>query len=654
MTKRFWWSAIGTFFVFLATIPELLKIPLPIHLEPYVVFTTAIFASIVQFYGGGHFYKAAISGIKTGTTSMDTLIVLGTSVAYGYSVFHFIATLLNKASGLPKAMFFDSSTVIITLVLLGKLMETRAKSAANTALREISKLESPTGHKVLRHEIRTVPIEQIEKNDILEIRPGERIPVDGYVVDGVSSVNESMLTGEPIPVTKKTRDLLVAGTMNGTGVLRMSVTAIGKDTVLSHIQTLVRDAQNAKPNMAKLADQISAVFVPVILGIAAVTALFWFATGHSTEAIRATIAVLVVACPCALGLATPMAIVVGIGRAAKAGVLIRTARTLEQTGAIRHIVFDKTGTITQGKPQVVDALILHKRFLPAILALESASEHPLANALLAWGSNQNIVFQRISTNGHAEPGKGIRGSYRGNDMFIGTAQFLSSHKIPIHQAAATTIALWEKEEKTIVCAAYNKTLVAVFAVDDPVRTEAATAITLLKKMKMDVTLLTGDRYAVAKAKATNVGISNVIAEVKPEGKSDALATIRKQNSLPIMMIGDGINDAPALAAADVSAAIGTGSAIAKATADMTVLANNLTRIPFMIILSRAVVKTMKQNLAWAFGYNIVLIPIATGALSAFGITLTPQMAAFAMAASSLSVVLNSLRLSRINIARPMA
>jgi len=594
-------------------------------------------------------FPAKISGIKMGATSMDTLIVLGTSVAYGYSLFHFIATLLGRSAGLPKVMFYDSSTVVITLVLLGKLLEAQAKQTASKALREITKLESQTAHKIMGKKTTTISTRAVILDDLLEIRPGERIPVDGIIIEGESVVDESMLTGESMPVTKSSRDELIAGTINGNGVLRMKVTAIGKDTVLAHIQKLVRDATNAKPDIARLADSVSAVFVPFVLLAALITAGIWIRLGLPIDALGKTIAVLVVACPCALGLATPMAVIAGVGRAAKGGVLIRTAHALERAGNAALVVFDKTGTITKGKPTVVDAYISSKQDVRAIITVESASEHPLGQALLVWAREHHISQKDKANNITAIPGKGIEGNVGTNRIYIGTIEYMQEQQVTIPKQFEKKLTSWNHQSYTIVSGAVDKTLVALFAIDDPLRNEAKQVIHLLQATHHTPILLTGDKESVAKAKAQQVGIEKVIAEVKPEQKATTITNLREKNAEPVFMVGDGINDAPALAASDVGIAIGSGSAIAKATADMTILANNLNRIPFMIILSKRVMRTIKQNLVWAFGYNIILIPIAAGALTPFHITLTPPMAAFAMAASSLSVVFNSLRLSRIKI-----
>jgi len=641
-TKRVIWSGIATIFVLLLSIPEMVGYKVSPSLEPYIILVSAFFASIVQFYGGMGFYQAAISGLRTGTTSMDTLIVMGTSVAYGYSVFHFMMTILGRAAGLPKAMFFESSTVVITLVLLGKLLEAKAKQTATTALREITKMESPTAHLVNNLGTVTIEAQVVRVGNILEIKPGERIPADGKVIEGESAVDESMLTGESLPVTKLPKDELTAGTINGNGVLRMQVTAIGKDTVLSHIQNLVRDAQNAKPDIARLADSISGVFVPIVLGVAGITALSWIVMGFPIDAIGKTIAVLVVACPCALGLATPMAVIAGVGRAAKAGILIRTAHAMEKAGTAGYVVFDKTGTITKGKPMVTQATIMDKTALSAVLAVESASEHPLASAILSWATAKNIKFTKKATSIRAVPGKGIEGYVGKNHILIGTNTYLKEQNIVI------PISLQEAYGTTVLGAVDGK-FIALFSIDDPIRSEAKGVVAMLRNQHITPLLLSGDKRRFAEEKAKVVGIHDVVAEVLPEQKQKTIENLRKKYHKPILMVGDGVNDAPALAAADVGIAIGSGSAVAKATADMTILANNLNRIPFMIHLSRMTMATIKQNLAWAFGYNIILIPVAAGVFSFMHITLTPPMAAFAMAASSLSVVLNSLRLSRVKI-----
>lgn len=653
LAKKVTVSAIASGLVLLLTLPDMLGFFVPQTLKELFIYMSAILATIVQFYGGLGFYQGALSAIKTGATNMDTLIVLGTTVAYGYSIFHLTATILGKAAGLPEAMFFDSSTVIITLVLLGKYLESKGKHSATAALRAITKLESTTVHKVIGNDTITIPTEELLIGDILEIRPGERVPVDGVVTHGQSPVDEAMITGEPIPIEKTLHDELIAGTVNTTGVLQMKATAIGKDTLLSHIQKLVRDAQNAKPDIARLADSISSIFVPIVILLGIGTAVFWFSIGLPIDAIAYSIAVFVVACPCALGLATPMAIIAGVGRAASGGVLIRSSRALEKAGNTNVVVFDKTGTITMGKPDVTDVVILDESGLSNILAVEKASEHPLAGAILSWAKKSNKQAKGIPTNIQAVPGRGIIGTIKNKQILIGTQSYLEDQHVTIKTKEQQIIKRLTDNGKTLVFGAINTTLVTLFAIDDQIRPEAKHTISLLRYMHIHSVMLSGDKKDAAIKKAKLVGIEKVIAEVRPDQKATAIEKLRSKTTT-IMMIGDGINDAPALAAADVGIAIGSGTAIAKATADMTILANNLNRIPFMIQLSTNVMKTIKQNLVWAFGYNIILIPIAMGIGSRYGVILTPPMAAFAMATSSLSVVLNSIRLTRMKMEEAMA
>ena len=639
-----------TFLVVLFTLPDMLGLPVPSTFKEPLIYASTLLATIVQLYGGWGFYQGAFSALRVGATNMDTLIVLGTTIAYGYSVFHFVATLLGRAKGLPEAMFYDSSTVIITLVLLGKYLEAKGKHTATESLRAISKLESTTSHKLIGKNVVETKTENIILGDILEIRPGERIPVDGIIVSGASSIDQSLLTGEPIPVEKYIGDELIAGTINTTGVLRMKAHAIGKDTMLSHIQQLVRDAQNAKPEIARLADSISSVFVPIVIILGVGTAVFWLVMGSPIDAIAKSIAVFVVACPCALGLATPMAVIGGVGRAAKSGVLIRSAHALERAGNTTTVVFDKTGTITKGKPTVTDAIIMDASTLPTLFAVEAASEHPLSTALLAWATANNIGHNKTTPQQiTATPGSGISAIAKNKHIYIGTEQYLESHDVRIDRKIQHKLNTFRDSGKTIVLAAMETKLVALFAIDDELRPEVARIIATLKSMHITPVLLSGDKKESAKIKANMVGIEKVIGEVKPDEKAGVIEKLRGTNKT-IMMIGDGINDAPAIAASDVGVAIGSGTAIAKATADMTILADSLNRIPFMIHVSKRVMQTIRQNLAWAFGYNIILIPIAMGIGTSFGIILTPPMAAFAMAASSLSVVVNSLRLSRIKMA----
>ncbi len=650
MEKRVWINSVLTLIVLLFTLPDMLGMPVPASLKEPLIYASTLLATIVQIYGGWSFYQGAFSALRVGATNMDTLIVLGTTIAYGYSVFHLIATLLGRAAGLPKAMFYDSSTVIITLVLLGKYLEAKGKHTAVEALRAITKLESTTAHKCIGTKIVTVQTATLLVGDILEIRPGERIPVDGIITKGFSSIDESLLTGEPIPVEKTVGDELIAGTINTTGVIRIKALAVGKNTVLAHIQHLVHDAQNAKPDIARLADTISSVFVPIVIILGVTTAIVWLMLGSPVDAIAKSIAVFVVACPCALGLATPMAVIGGVGRAAKEGVLIRSATALERAGKTTTIVFDKTGTITKGKPSVTNAHILEASGIPFVLAIEQASEHPLATAMLSWAKAKEIHASKNETS-HitAIPGMGVSGSIDNKQILIGTEAYVKTNKITISTKEKQMLTALSQEGKTIVLAAVEQKLVAIFGIDDELRTEVKDVIATLHNMHIHPILLSGDRQEATTNKAKHVGITDVIAEVKPDEKAAVIEKLRSKAAV-IMMVGDGINDAPAIAAADIGVAIGSGTAIAKATADMTILADSLNRIPFMIHVSRRVMQTIKQNLLWAFGYNIILIPIAMGVATPLGVTLTPPMAAFAMAASSLSVVVNSLRLSRIKMA----
>ncbi len=620
-------------------------------------------AAPVQFWVGREFHRSARKAFRYRTADMNTLISLGTNIAFFYSLWVTISPNYFTAQGLSAAVYYEASAMIITLTLLGRWLENRAKGATSTAIRALMGLQAKTARVVRQGVEVDIQIDQVEIADIVVVRPGEKIPVDGEVVSGHSTVDESMLTGESFPVTKQVGDEVVGATLNQMGSFQFRATKIGKDTSLAQIVKLVQQAQNSKAPIQKLADSITGWFVPAIIAIAITTFVVWFlVTGNFTLSIVAMVSVLIIACPCALGLATPTSVTVGIGKGAENGILIKGAESLELARKIQTIVLDKTGTITQGKPVVtdtasvldlapsspciLDSLILWR----SIGALESNSEHPLAEALRqsartqANGSQLPTVekFQVIA-------GSGVKGIVEQRQIWIGTQPWFDQMGInsAVFQAQQ---AEWEDAGKTVVFVVIDGHLQAAIAVADPVKPTSAQAIYTLQQMGIEVVMLTGDHQRTAKAIADRVGIKRIFAEVRPDQKAQTIHTLQIQSQQVVAMVGDGINDAPALALADVGIAIGTGTDVAIAASDITLISGDLQGIVTAIRLSRATIRNIQQNLFWALAYNLLGIPLAAGIL--FPITgwlLNPAIAGAAMAFSSISVVLNALRLKRFEL-----
>jgi Cu+-exporting ATPase len=599
-----------------------------------------ILTTPVLFISGKRFYKPAWQQATHFAADMNTLVAVGTGAAYLYSTVLVLFPEIFPPTVNVTHVYFDSAAVIIALILMGKTLEARAKHKSSEAIKSLMALQPNTAHIIRRGIERELPIEQVIVSDIVIVRPGERIAVDGIVMKGASSVDESMMSGESLPVEKKVGDKLVGGTINTTGSLEFRATAIGADTVMAHIIQLVEDAQGSKAPIQHLADTIASFFVPIVIGIALVSFVVWFAVGIGfAPAMINAIAVLVIACPCALGLATPTAIMVGTGKGASIGILIKNAESLERAHRIQTVVLDKTGTITRGKPSVTDVVSLNGMdktlLLQYVASLEHRSEHPLAAAIVAEAKRRSIdLVEAESFQSHT--GFGVIGTINKQSMIIGGKAMMDEHGIDTANADAF-VATITSEGKTPVYCSIEKKLVGVFAIADTVLPESKTAIAKLKQLGLEVVMLTGDNERTAHAIAAQVGVDRLVAQVLPDAKAATVKVLQSEGKT-VAMVGDGINDAPALAQADVSIALSSGSDVAMETADITLMKSDLRGVVQAIQLSRRTMRTIKQNLFWAFVYNVVGIPLA-----AFGF-LNPMIAAAAMAFSSVSVVSNSLRL----------
>ncbi|KGG80857.1 ATPase P [Caloranaerobacter azorensis H53214] len=590
-------------------------------------------ATLVQFIIGYRFYKGAYHSLKGGGANMDVLVALGTSAAYFYSLY-------NLISGV-KEYYFEASAVIITLILLGKMLEAIAKGRTSEAIKKLMNLQAKTARVIRDGKELDIPVEQVVVGDIVVVRPGEKIPVDGIVIEGNSSVDESMLTGESIPVDKKEGDEVIGATINKHGTFKFKATKIGRDTVLSQIIKLVEEAQGSKAPIQRLADKVAGIFVPTVIGIAILTfAIWYFVEGDFTNALINAVAVLVIACPCALGLATPTAIMVGTGKGAENGILIKGGEYLERAHQIDTLIFDKTGTITKGEPEVTDIISFNKSkedILKFAAIAEKASEHPLGQAIVKKGEESGIKLTD-SEKFNAIPGHGIFAVIEGKEVYLGNRKLMKDKNINIEDIEDEIVNL-ESQGKTAMILSINGRAEGIIAVADTVKEHSREAIKQLKSMGIEVYMITGDNERTANAIAREVGIENVIAEVLPEHKAQEVQKLKAQGK-KVGMVGDGINDAPALVKADIGFAIGTGTDVAIEAADITLMKGDLRDIVLAIRLSRRTMRTIKQNLFWAFFYNSIGIPLA-----ALGF-LNPMIAGAAMAFSSVSVVSNSLRLKR--------
>jgi Cu+-exporting ATPase len=607
-------------------------------------------AVFVMLWAGRQIYAHAWAALRHHTANMNTLIAVGTGAAFAYSLAATLAPHRLAASGASPDVYYETVILIIALVLLGNALEARAKHQTTRALRELAKLQPGTAR--VRHAEREeeVPIAAVRIGDRVLVRPGERFPVDGRVAAGEGAVDESMLTGESIPVDKQPGDRVIGGTINRAGAFEIDATAVGASSVLAQIVRLMREAQGSQAPIQRLADRISAVFVPAVIGLAALTfAIWWFVPAEPSfvRAMTAGVAVLIIACPCAMGLAVPTAVMVASGRGARAGVLIKGGEPLERLSHVDTVVLDKTGTLTEGTPRVVNANVVDPAAIDAVLSVEALSEHPLAQAIVEYARAQG-ARPRATRNFAAVAGRGARAEVDGKQVLVGTQAFLQSAGVPL-DALAPLATDWAGHGHTPVFASIAGTPVAVFAIADTLRPEAAAVVARLKQQGLRLVMLTGDRRQTAEAIARQAGIDEVIAEVLPAGKVDAIKSLQAQGRI-VAMVGDGLNDAPALAQADVGIAMASGTDIAAEAADVTLMRSDLGGVQQAITLAKRTMATMKQNLFWAFIYNVIGIPIAAGALyPVFGILLNPVIASAAMAFSSVSVVMNSLRLRRASL-----
>lgn len=631
-------SAVLTAPLIVTMLVHLFNMNIPdIFMNPWFQFALA---TPVQFIIGWQFYVGAYKNLRNGGANMDVLVALGTSAAYFYSLFEAFRTIGNPVY--EPHLYFETSAVIITLILFGKYLETRAKSQTTNALSSLLNLQAKEARVIRNGEEIMTPVEEVVVGDRLVVKPGEKIPVDGRIVKGRTSVDESMITGESIPIEKDVDASVIGSTINKNGSIEMHATKVGKDTALASIVKVVEDAQGSKAPIQRLADVISGYFVPIVVGIAILTFTVWIAfvqPGQFEPALVVAIAVLVIACPCALGLATPTSIMVGTGKGAENGILFKGGEHLERTHALNAIVLDKTGTITKGKPEVTN-FTGDDETLQLLASAEKGSEHPLAEAIVAYATEQDIELGEVD-DFNAIPGHGIEATISSNNILVGNRKLMQDHQVDVGSAEQELID-YEVDGKTAMLIAVDGKYRGIVAVADTIKETAPQAIKELQEEGLEVIMLTGDNERTAQAIAKQVGIDQVIAQVLPEEKADKVKEIQLQGK-KVGMVGDGVNDAPALAIADIGIAIGTGTEVAIEAADITILGGELLLIPKAIKISHATIRNIRQNLFWAFGYNTAGIPVAAVGL------LAPWVAGAAMALSSVSVVSNSLRLKRVKI-----
>ncbi|KEO79625.1 heavy metal translocating P-type ATPase [Paenibacillus polymyxa] len=609
----------------------------------------------IQFVIGWQFYVGAYKALRNGSSNMDVLVALGTSAAYFYSLYLTLRPddVTEGMAGMPvmtmPELYYETSAVLITLILVGKWFEAVAKGRSSEAIKSLMSLQATTARVVRDGQELDIPIEQVRVKDIFIVRPGEKIPVDGVVVDGRSAVDESMLSGESLPVEKEAGSAVTGATLNKNGVLRIQAERVGGDTALSRIIKVVEDAQNSKAPIQRIADQISGIFVPIVVAIAVLAFIVWFFLVTPTDfagSLEKMIAVLVIACPCALGLATPTSIMAGSGRAAEYGILFKGGEHLEMTRSVNAVVLDKTGTVTNGKPELTDVMVgasgmAEKDLLRLLGAAEKSSEHPLAEAIVKGIADRGIELVG-PTDFENIPGYGVKAHVEGKQVLAGTRRLMSREGIAIDDLAEQYMNDLENAGKTAMLVAVDGSYAGLVAVADTIKETSREAVARLRAMNIEVIMITGDNERTARAVAAEAGIERVLAEVLPEGKAEEVKRLQEQGMI-VAMVGDGINDAPALATANIGMAMGTGTDVAMEAADITLMRGNLNSIPDAIEMSRRTMTNIRQNLFWALGYNVIGIPIA-----ALGF-LAPWLAGAAMAFSSVSVVLNALRLQRVKL-----
>jgi Cu+-exporting ATPase len=616
----------------------------------------------VLLWSGRPFFRGAYSGLLHGSADMNTLVALGTGSAWTYSVFVTVAPGVFESAGLPAAVYFEAIPIILALILLGKMLESRAKARTASALRALVSLLPRTARVLVEDELKEMPVEELQAGMRITVRPGERIPADGVVEEGRSAVDESVFTGEPIPVEKGPGDEVVGGTINGNGLLRFRATRVGRDTALAQIVRLVEDAQATRPPIQRVADRVAGIFVPIVVAIAVVALVAWLVFGPDPALLYGLVSfvtVLIIACPCAMGLATPTAVMVGTGGAAERGVLFRNGASLEHTGNVRTIVLDKTGTITEGRPSV-RRIVVNDDFgnatsvdefdenvlLAWTAAVEIGSEHPLGGAIVAFARDRRLALPD-ATSFRSYGGRGVEASVNGSTVSAGNASLMAKQGIDVTRLASSVEAL-EEQGCTVVYVAIDGRLAGAIGIADAVKTGSREAIAKLRDLGADVVMLTGDTERTARVVARQVGIKHVIAQVLPAEKARAIERLQAETGRPVAMVGDGVNDAPALAKADIGIAIGTGTDVAAEASDVLLTGGDLNGVPTAIRVSRRTLRVIRQNLFWAFIYNVLGIPVAAGVLyPAFGLLLSPVFASAAMALSSVSVVANSLRLRRL-------
>jgi Cu+-exporting ATPase len=630
------WAMVGHFsFTSIIWVPKM-------FMNPWVQLALA---TPVQFFIGKQFYVSAYKALKNKSANMDVLVALGTSAAYFYSVYLTFMSLGEKAHTLE--LYYETSSILITLIILGKLFEAKAKGRSSEAIKKLMGLQAKTAIVERTGIEQEIAIEEVMVGDILHIKPGEKIPVDGKIIEGFSAMDESMLTGESVPIDKSIGDDVIGATINKNGFLKVEATKVGRDTALAQIIKVVEEAQGSKAPIQRLADQISGVFVPIVVALAVIAFLVWYFgadPGNFAGALKKMIAVLVIACPCALGLATPTSIMAGSGRAAEYGILFKGGEHLEMTHKISAVVLDKTGTVTNGTPVLTDVFADKAQSEAELLALvgsaEKQSEHPLAQAIVQGVKDKGITLIDV-TEFEAIPGFGIKAIVDGKEVLVGTRKLMHTYNVSVSGAVHQMEEL-EKVGKTAMLAAINGQFAGIVAVADTIKETSKAAVSRLKNMGLDVIMITGDNHQTAGAIAGQVGIDHVIAEVLPEGKADEIKKLQEHGQ-KVAMVGDGINDAPALAFADIGMAIGTGTDVAMEAADITLIRGDLNSIADAIFMSKKTIRNIKQNLFWALAYNSIGIPIA-----ALGF-LAPWLAGAAMAFSSVSVVLNALRLQKVKL-----